>query len=257
MPGAVQSVERAAAILRLLAAEEETLALGQIASALALAKPTVHGLVRTLVDVGFVEQDQLSGRYAVAADLFQLGSPRLDVNELRSRALNWADSLAARTGESVLLAAFRDGRVLVAHHVFRADGQDQVLLTGAALPLHASAVGKVLAAFDPVAARSLTGHELSALTRRTIRDRLAWHRELARVRESGWAAEVGEAQPDRAELAAPVRDRGGYVVAAIGIQGGIDRLCDERLRPRDAVVAHVCWAARSISRALRNGGAGA
>ena len=98
MPGAVQSVERAAAILRLLAAEEESLALGQVASALALAKPTVHGLIRTLVDVGFVEQDRLSGRYAVAADLFRLGAARLDVNELRSRAMNWTDSLAAHTG---------------------------------------------------------------------------------------------------------------------------------------------------------------
>ena len=48
MPGSVQSVERAAAILRLLAEENEPLGLAQIASALGLAKSTVHGILRTL-----------------------------------------------------------------------------------------------------------------------------------------------------------------------------------------------------------------
>lgn len=250
MPGAVQSVERAAAILRLLAAEEESLALGQVASALALAKPTVHGLIRTLVDVGFVEQDRLSGRYAVAADLFRLGTARLDVNELRSRAMNWTDSLAAHTGESAQLVAFRDGRAVIAHHVFRVGGTDQVVRTGAAVSLHANAFGKVLAAFDPVAARAAAAVPLAALTRRTVTDRQSWRLELARVRTAGWAGAVAEEEPDKAGIAAPVRDRGGYLLAAVGIEGSPDRLCDEKGHPRTALVAQVQRAARSITREL-------
>ena len=97
MPGNVQSVERAAAILRLLADEDEPLALAQVAAALGLAKPTAHGILRTLEDVGFVEQDVPNGPYRVAADLFHLGrGEKLDPNELRSRAMNWTDALAAR-----------------------------------------------------------------------------------------------------------------------------------------------------------------
>jgi DNA-binding IclR family transcriptional regulator len=52
----VQSVERAAAMLRLLADEDEPIGLAKIASALGLAKGTAHGLLRTLQDVGFIEQ---------------------------------------------------------------------------------------------------------------------------------------------------------------------------------------------------------
>ncbi len=253
MPGAVQSVERAAAILRLLAEESEPLALAQIADALGLAKGTAHGILRTLQDVGFVEQDHTGGPYRVASEVFRLGWTRLDQNELRARALNWTDALAARTGESARVAAFHAGRAEVAHHVFRAGGGTQVLVTGSEVPLHASALGKVLLAYDPGAARTLVRRPLPALTHRTVVDRTVLNRELAAIRDIGWAGAVGEVDPAVAGIAAPVRDRGGYVVAAVGIEGEIDRICDDRLRPRTALISHVVRAGRSISRELGHG----
>ena len=105
MAGSVQSVERAAAMLRLLAVEDEPLGLAQVAAGLGLAKGTAHGLLRTLVDVGFVDQDAGSGRYRVGVDLLHLGSTTLDMNELRSLSLNWVDTLAARAGEAARIAA--------------------------------------------------------------------------------------------------------------------------------------------------------
>ena len=61
MPGTIQSVERAAAILRLLAGGSRRLRLGDLAQTLGLAKPTAHGLLRTLQQEGFVEQDPATG----------------------------------------------------------------------------------------------------------------------------------------------------------------------------------------------------
>jgi DNA-binding IclR family transcriptional regulator len=57
----------------------------------------------------------------VGAALLHLGSSYLDGNELRTRALNWSDWLAARSNESVRLGTMHDGQVLVVHHVFRPD----------------------------------------------------------------------------------------------------------------------------------------
>jgi DNA-binding IclR family transcriptional regulator len=256
VPGNVQSVERAAAILRLLADEDEPLALAQIASALELAKPTAHGILRTLEDVGFVEQDVPNGPYRVAPDLFHLGlHNKLDPNELRSRAMNWTDALAARTGESARVATFHHGRTEVAHHVFRADGGTQVLITGSAVPLHASALGKVLLAYHPAAARSIlaTAGALPALTHRTLTDRVTLQRELAAIRDLGWAGSVGEVDPAVSGIAAPIRDRGGYVVAVVGIEGATERVCDDRLRPRTALVNQVTRAGRAISREFGHG----
>ncbi len=253
MPGNVQSVERAAAILRLLAEENEPLTLSQVATALGLAKGTAHGIVRTLQEVGFIEQDQVNGPYRVATEVFRLGWTRLDQNELRSKTMNWTDALAARTGESARVAAFHAGRAQVAHHVFRGDGGTQVLVTGSIVPLHASALGKVLLAFDPGAGRSVVKTQLTPFTHRTIIERVSLHRELATVRDSGWAGAVGEVEPGVAGIAAPIRDAGGYVVAAVGIEGSIDRLCDDRMRPRAGLVTHVVRVGRAISRELGHG----
>ncbi|MEU7857204.1 IclR family transcriptional regulator [Nonomuraea sp. NPDC049141] len=145
----IQSVERAAGILRLLASGPRELGVAELARAMGLPKGTLHGILRTLVHVGFVEQDAATGRYRLGGTLLHLGSSYLDVNELRTRSLNWADALAGRSRESVWIGTAHEGGVLVVHHVFRPDDSMQVLQVGTLLPAHATALGKVLLAYDP------------------------------------------------------------------------------------------------------------
>ena len=246
MPGTVQSIERAAAVLRLLAGGAGRLPLGEIARSLDLAKGTVHGILRTLQHVGFVEQDRVSGRYQLGAALLHLGTSYLDINELRSRSINWADPLAARSGEAVRIGTVLEGRVLVVHHVFRPDDTFQTLDIGALLPLHASALGKVLLAYraaGPVV-------PLEAFTRSTVVTPRALAAALHEVREAGWAAEVGELTVGEAAIAAPIRGYGGLVVGAIGVSGLVERICDSKYRPHPHLVGYVRDAARAVSRDL-------
>src|SRR5829696_2583382 len=81
VPGSVQSIERAAAILQVVAGSGGTLGVTDIAEAVGLAKTTTHSLLRTLLLVGFVAQDRATGRYTLGTGLLRLGS-NLDVNEL-------------------------------------------------------------------------------------------------------------------------------------------------------------------------------
>src|ERR1700736_6908280 len=92
----IQSIDRAAAILRLLASGPRRLGVSELADRLGLARPTVHGLLQTLLTNGFVEQDRHSDKYQLGAGLLQLGYSYLDLNELRSRSILYADRLAAR-----------------------------------------------------------------------------------------------------------------------------------------------------------------
>lgn len=110
MAAHIQSVERAAAILHLLAMEEAPTSLGQVAASLGLAKATTHGLLATLREVGFVDQDPRSGGYSMSAWLLELGSRSPGVHEVRSRSFNWADALAARSGEATLVVSSPPGR---------------------------------------------------------------------------------------------------------------------------------------------------
>jgi DNA-binding IclR family transcriptional regulator len=254
MPGPVQSIERAAAILRLLARGPGRLGVGEIASSLELAKGTAHGILRTLQGVGFVEQDSESGKYQLGAALLHLGTSYLDVNELRSRAINWSDALAARSGESVRIGTPLEGRVLVVHHVFRPDDTLQTLDVGSLLPLHATALGKVLLSYDLSSdtdlAATLRRGELESFTRRTLVTPAALTSALAQVREAGWAAEVEEYLVGQAGIAAPIRGHGGLVVGAIGISGPTERMLDGKGRPHPKLVIYVRDAARAVSRDL-------
>ena len=250
MPGTVQSIERAAAVLRLLAAAPDGLGVADLGNTLGLAKTTVHGIVRTLHEVGFVEQDHSGARYHLSDALGRLGESYLDPNELRSRAINWADSLASRSGEVVRVGRLVEGKVVVVHHVFRPDDSDQDLDVGTTLPPHATALGKAVLAFDTSGAGR--PHKLEAFTTRTITDPARLTDELAAVRARGWAGEFEDYTVELAGIAAPIRGLGGLVVGAVGLTGRIEHICDSRLRHRGDLVSMVRATAEAIGRDLRD-----
>jgi DNA-binding IclR family transcriptional regulator len=249
VPGKIQSIERAAAILRLLSGRTRRLGVVDLSGELGLSKGTVHGLLRTLQHVGFVEQDAETGKYQLGAALLHMGSSYLDGNELRARALNWSDSLASRTQEAVRIGTLHDGQVLIVHHVFRPDDSFQTLDVGSLLPAHATALGKVLLAHHPYVAEELVRQSLPAFTDATICDPERLERELARIRERGWASETGELTPGQVSLAAPIMDRSGLTVGAMGIFGPPERLLAAR-QPRGELLAYLREAARAVSREL-------
>jgi DNA-binding IclR family transcriptional regulator len=249
MPGGIQSIERAAAILRLLSGRSRRLGVADLAGELELPKGTVHGILRTLREVGFVEQDSETGKYQLGAALLHMGSSYLDGNELRTRALNWSDSLAARSNESVRIGTLHEGHVLVVHHVFRPDDSRQALEVGGLLPAHATAMGKVLLADHPYAAEELAKDGLPGFTSATISDEERLRGELEVVRERGWAAEVEELVGGEVSCAAPIKDRLGVTMGAMGISGPVERLC-ERGEVRSDLISYVREAARAVSREL-------
>jgi len=193
-------------------------------------------------------QDRVSGHYQLGAALLRLGTSYLDINELRSRSINWADPLAARSGEAVRIGTVLDGQVLVVHHVFRPDDTFQTLDVGSLLPMHATALGKALLAYR--AAGAVPGRDLDQFTRRTIVAPRALAAELRQVRQAGWSASIEELTPGEAAVAAPIRGHGGLVVGAIGIFGHVERICDSHYEPRPRLVTYVRDAARAVSRDL-------
>jgi DNA-binding IclR family transcriptional regulator len=252
----IQSVERAARILAVLGSGTPRLGVTEIAERLGLAKPTVHGLLRTLEKHDLVSQDADTGKYSLGPGVVSLGNAFLDGSELRARSLRWAESLAQRANEAVWVATLSGSRVIVLHHVFRPDNTVQILEVGAAIPWHACALGHAIVAQLPEAGRTraLAG-DLAPLTGRTKTSRVALGRALSLVRKQGYAVEDQEATVGDAGVAAPILGRDGVVAGAIGVVGAADRL----LAPgtRDELVRAVQEAARAISRDLGAGRGGA
>ncbi len=246
--GTIQSVDRAARILKVLASGPRRLGVSEIADRLGLTRPTVHGLLQTLQSHGFVEQDRDSDKYQLGAGLLQLGNSYLDLNELRSRSLVHAERLAARADAAVRVGVMHGASVVIVHHVFRPDTTLQILEVGAELPLHASALGKAMLAFQPEGALAdLLIDPPPRLTSRTLSP-AALRDELAEVRERGYARERDEAILGESSVAAPIFDHSGHAVGAIGVVGDTERIMPRG--PAKQLPPAVAEAARGVSREL-------
>ena len=245
----IQSVDRAVRILKALGEHPGRLGLSDLADRVGLAKTTVHGLLRTLQDHGLVEQHAESDKYQLGPELLQLGNSYLDLNELRSHALAWSEQLAMQSGEAVRVGVPHSDAALVVHHVFRPDASLQVLEVGALLPLHATALGKALLAYlDDDFVADLVAGGPARLTGHTHVSAAALRRDLAEVREIGYAVEREEALLGEGGVAAPIFDRTGAPIGAVGVAGPKERLLRRNRLPD--VAAAVTEAARGISRDL-------
>ena len=243
----IQSVDRAASILKALAAGPRRLGVSDLAERLDLTRPTVHGLLQTLQAHGFVEQDRDSEKYQLGPSLLHLGNSYLDLNELRGRSIVHAERLADRTGAAVRVGVLHGPSVIVVHHVFAPDRPFQVLEVGAQLPAHASALGKAMLAYAPRVVEDLTAEPLERLTARTL-GQTALRKQLAEVAENGIARERDEAVLGESSVAAPIFDHGGHAIGAIGVVGDTERIIPRR--PAKGITAAVLEAARGVSRDL-------
>jgi DNA-binding IclR family transcriptional regulator len=251
--GTIQSVERAAGILRVLGTGASRLGVTEIAERLGLAKGTCYGLLRTLEHEELVEQDPETGKYRLGPMMLQLGNAFLDNHELRGRSLLWADSLASRVGESVRVGVLNGPNVLIVHHVFRPDDSVQILEVGATIPWHACALGRAIVAFvEPELRASLLAGALAPLTGRTVTDPEELGAILEAVAGSGVATEDQEAIVGEAEVAAPVFGHLGRPTGAIGVAGSVDRLLGGG-EPLPAIVGAVRETARGLSRDMGAG----
>ena len=246
--GTIQSVDRAARILRALASGPRRLGVSELAERLDLTRPTVHGLLQTLQAHGFVEQDTDSEKYQLGPGLLHLGNSYLDLNELRGRSIAHAEQLAERASASVRVGVMHGPTVIVIHHVFRPDVPFQVLEVGAELPVNASALGKAMLAYAPrELVNDLIAEGLPKLTGRTLGP-ADLRRELEDVRTSGIARERAEAILGESSLAGAIFDRGGLAVGAVAVVGETERILPRG--PVKGLRAAVGDAARAISREL-------
>ena len=248
----IQSVERAAQILKALGGGASRLGVSEISERLGLAKATVYGLLRTLESQELVEQDAETGKYRLGPALLQLGNAFLDNHELRARSLMWAESLATRSREAVQVGVLNGSNVLIVHHVFRPDNSVQILEVGASIPWHACALGKAIAAYvDDSRRKNLLAEPLPKLTGRTLTSVSALEGELKRVQKEGCALEDQEAIVGEGGIAAPVFDNRGQPVGAIGLTGSSERLLPKG--PDPSLVPLVKEVARGLSRELGAG----
>ncbi|MFC6017894.1 IclR family transcriptional regulator [Plantactinospora solaniradicis] len=189
----VKSAGRTLDVLEALADSPRRRSLVELARDLGIPKSSLHGLLRTMIQRGWVEADVTGTRFGLGVRALQVGAAYLEADDATGLLSGVLDELASRFGETVHL-----GRLDGPHVVYLAKRESVHPLRlysaiGRHLPAHATALGKVLLAERPdEAVDRLLSWPLPALTRHTVTDPELLHAELATIRARGYAVDREE-----------------------------------------------------------------
>ncbi|MER6507169.1 IclR family transcriptional regulator [Nonomuraea sp. NPDC001636] len=218
----VQSVERALDVLEALAEHGGEAGLSEIAARTGLPYGTIHRLLQTLLARGYVRQES-DRRYALGGGLVRLGGIA------ESMVGVWAQPYLTRmvelSGETANLAVLEGDFVVYVAQVPSPRRLRMFAEVGRRVLPHSTAVGKALLA-GRAAAEAMAVFERTGMPRRTpntITDAAGMLAELGRVKERGYATDLGEEELGVHCLAVPVRD-GERVVAAMSVSGPAERI---------------------------------
>lgn len=226
----IQSVQRAAAILKAFDVATPELGVNELGRKVNLHKSTVSRLLATLEHEGFVERVAGSEKYRLGLGVMRLAGQVTHFNDLRSVALPFLRDLAHTSQETVILAVLDGDEVINVEQVSGTHLVNETNWLGRRTPLNCVANGKALLAFQSRATiERILMRPLPRFTDRTITNSNQLRRELDDVRTHGYATALGEIETGLNSVAAPVRNGVGDVIAALSISGPAYRLPEERI----------------------------
>ena len=217
----IQSVARALKILSLFSYEHPRLGITEISKSMELPKPTVHGLIQTLVDFEFLSRDDETRKYGLGRKIYELGAlftANLKINQVGTEA---ARQLAAKTGLTVGLAIWDQNLVISIFRCVSSFQNPAPRQFAPRVPAYCSSIGKaILAWFSEGKINDyLKSTQLIPYTPKTIIDKGALIRELKKTRERGYAEDREEFLIGVSCMGAPIFDHTGLPVGSISISG--------------------------------------
>jgi DNA-binding IclR family transcriptional regulator len=226
---AVKSAKRTVDILALMTSRETRMTFTEISVALDLPRSSLHGLLTTLVESGWVTYDSGSRTYGLGIRTLEAGNAYLRTDDLPSRARPFMERIRDALDETIQLSVL-DGRFNV--YVAKFDGQQALVLASAVgrrLPAHATGVGKVLLAdLDHATVEHLLSNvKLERYTKNTLTDKAALYRRLQIIRDVGYGTDNEEYTIGVRCVAVPVRDQRGQVIAAMSVSVPVIRFDEE------------------------------
>ncbi|TMR95929.1 IclR family transcriptional regulator [Nonomuraea basaltis] len=238
------SLRRALAVLDHVR-DHTGLSLTQLAEALGVAKSTVLRLSVPLIEARLLERDRKTGVYRLGHGALRLGQAYLAELDLRVVAAEESHRLMTEVRETVHLVVYDPPHVVYIDKVENETNVRMASRIGSRGPVHSTAVGKAILAWQPEEA--VAGLALEPRTRHTIIDHDRLRAELAHIRRRGYAVDDRENEPEVRCVAAPIFNHTDAVVAAISVSGLTSRITAARVRELGPVVA---GAAARISRKL-------
>ncbi|MFZ5944119.1 MAG: IclR family transcriptional regulator [Bacillota bacterium] len=228
----VKSVEKAIDIVFAFTEGKPQLTLPEICKKLDLPKSTAYRLISTLEKKGFIEQNELNGKYQLGLKLIKISNFALKNYDLKDVALPIMTDLRDKTGETINLYIKKNLYRVCIEQVEGFNVLRRISSIGDLLPLFCGASGKLLTAFqkDEEITKIITESNITPFTENTIVDTDILKDELKNIRRQGFSFSRGERELGVASVSAPIRNHNGDVIAAISISGLDSRYTGENIR---------------------------
>ena len=220
--GLIQSVAASVVILDALARVQRALGVTELARAIGEPKARVHRHLTTLRTLGLVDQDPDSGHYRLGWKTLELGQAAVDQLEIRRVAEPYLQRLRDLSGQTAVLSVPAAGEAIV---VLALESPSLVTISvrrGARLPAHASAQGRIAAAFaDDQTRKRLLAGRLPKLTATTLVRRAELEKRFAEIRARLYEIADGETLAGIATIAAPVLDQRNRLLGVVALVGSL------------------------------------
>lgn len=222
-PDASTVLGKAVLVLQAFGPDDRGVGFAELQRRTGLPKATLHRLAGDLVALRLLDRENRD--YRLGRGLFELGMRASVERGLLEVATPFLEDLRERTNETVHLG-IREGSEVV--YVAKMGGHRQASAPsrlGGRMPLHATAIGKVLLAHAPTELReAVLGEPLERLAPRTITGPGILRAQLEEIVERGVGFEFEESTRGLVCVAAPILDRTDEVVAAVSVTGPVTRL---------------------------------
>jgi IclR family transcriptional regulator, acetate operon repressor len=228
--GAVQSVDRAMALLEALGEDEEGYRLTDLAIRTGLSPSTAHRLLTTLEKRRFVAFDQSDGMWHIGRQSFAIGSAFIRRRNFVAPALPFLRRLRDLTHETANLGVVDEGEVIVLTQVESREIMRAITKVGGRAPMAASGIGKAILATYPDAdvVAIVQRHGMKRLTPKSITRAGELRDALDQVRRDGYAVDDQEFLMGLRCVAAVVYNDHAEALAAISVSGLASRVPQER-----------------------------
>jgi DNA-binding IclR family transcriptional regulator len=210
----------------------------------------VSKILREFRNNGFLVQDPQSRRYRVGPQALTLGAGYHSGSDVIRRADKFIHRLVQRTDATATLNVIEGSRILFVAAWGNGHPPHFSWPVGSYIPLHATAAGKVAAAFSVPDSQStpIDACDLRTFTPATICDLPSLLKQFSNVRRQGVAYTLGESTYGLAAVAAPVLGTDDHVIGAISVLMSVDRARDGACSA--TIAAALRETARDVSRAI-------
>ncbi len=242
----VPALERGLAILEILANSRGGLTLSQLTRYLTLPKSSVHCLLKTFEENGYLFRHESSGKYRLTLRVSDLARRALNGISLREHVRPHLRSLSEKTGITVHLGLIDQGACVLIEKIVPPGAYRSATWVGKQLGVHCTAIGKALAAglSDQEFERLVGDHGLMRYNDNTICSLRKLKEELALVRERGYSLDDEEEEIGVRCIGAPVFNSKREAIAAISIVGTTTEIHGERFTQ---LISSVSGTARRLS----------